>query len=140
MPTVELIDPQTLTEADLVGLYESVGWCAYTRDPEKVLASVRGSHRVAVARSGADLVGLARTISDGVTIVYLQDVLVRPEVRRDGLGSRLVRAVLDADPDVRQRVLLTDAEPGQRAFYTALGFTEAHDHDPGLRAFVRMSV
>src|SRR5699024_12390179 len=131
VPPVEPIDPQPLTEAARMGQYRSVGWSAYTRDTEKLHASVRGSHRVAVARSGADLVGLARTISDGVTIVYLQDVLVRPEVRRDGLGSRLVRAVLDADPDVRQRVLLTDVGLGQWTVYIAYGYTESHDHDSG---------
>ena len=138
MPTVALIDPQTLTEDELVGLYDSVGWTAYTRAPAQLLTSVRGSHRVAAARSGGELVGLARTISDGVTIVYLQDVLVRPEAHRRGLGTRLVRTVLDADPHVRQRVLLTDDEPAQRAFYTALGFTETHDTDPPSRAFVQL--
>ncbi len=140
MATVELIDPQTLTEAELTDLYESVGWTVYTRDPATLLASVHGSHRVAVARSAGGLVGLARTISDRATIVYLQDVLVRPDAQRAGLGRRLVRTVLRADPDVRQQVLLTDADPALAAFYTSLGFTEAHDHQPALWAFVRLGV
>lgn len=39
---------------------------------------------------------------------------------------------------VRQKVLLTDDEPGQRAFYESLGFTEIRDLDDGsLRAFVQ---
>ena len=40
-----------------------------------------------------------------------------------------------------QQVLLTDAEPGQRAFYEALGYTETHDVGDGssLRAFVRFT-
>jgi len=50
----------------------------------------------------------------------------------------LVRAVLDRYPGVRQKVLLTDDEPGQRAFYESLGFTEIREYGPGsLRAFVR---
>lgn len=40
--------------------------------------------------------------------------------------------------DVRQTVLLTDEEPGQRAFYRSLGLAETRDHGDGtLRAFVR---
>ena len=39
---------------------------------------------------------------------------------------------------VRQKVLLTDDEPGQRAFYESLGFAETRDFDDGsLRAFVK---
>ncbi|WP_235912277.1 GNAT family N-acetyltransferase [Ruania zhangjianzhongii] len=140
MPTVQLTDPQTVTEAELTTLYDAVGWSAYTREPAMLLAAVRGSHRVALARAEGVLVGLARTISDAVTIVYLQDVLVHPHWQRRGLGRRLVQEVLAADPHVRQRVLLTDADPAQRAFYTALGFTETHDHDPELRAFVQLTV
>ena len=34
--------------------------------------------------------------------------------------------------------LLTDDEPGQRAFYESLGFAETRDFDDGsLRAFVK---
>jgi GNAT superfamily N-acetyltransferase len=77
-------------------------------------------------------------VSDGATIAYLQDVLVHPDHRRTGTGRRLVVAAFEPFAHVRQKVLLTDDEPGQRAFYEALGFTEAHEH-PGapLRSFVR---
>ncbi len=84
------------------------------------------------------LLGLARVVGDGAVIAYLQDVLVRPEAQGRGIGRRLVEEALAPFDAVRQQVLLTDAEPGQRAFYEALGFVEAHDHDPGLRSFVRL--
>lgn len=135
---MELIDPLTLTQDELMVLYKSVGWTAYTRAPEELVASVRGSHRVATARFEGALIGLARSISDGVTIAYLQDVLVHPDFRLRGIGALLVRAVFQADPQVRQRVLLTDADPGVAAFYTSMGFTEPQDHQPPLRAFVRL--
>ena len=54
------------------------------------------------------------------------------------MGRALVRAVLDRYASVRQKVLLTDDEPGQRAFYESLGYREIRDYGPGtLRAFVR---
>ncbi|WP_089772927.1 GNAT family N-acetyltransferase [Ruania alba] len=128
----------TLGREELVDLYSAVGWSAYTRDPDALLRAVRGSHRVGVAWDGEQLVGLARTISDGVTVVYLQDVLVRPSHQRTGLGRELLTQLLGSYGDIRQQVLLTDDRPEQRAFYTSLGFVETHDHDPGLRAFVRL--
>lgn len=50
----------------------------------------------------------------------------------------LPTTVLDRYRAVRQEVLLTDDEPGQRAFCESLGYAEIRDHGPGtLRAFVR---
>ena len=82
--------------------------------------------------------GLARVISDGASVCYLQDVLVHPDEQRNGTGRQLVLAALEPYAGVRQKVLLTDDEPGQRAFYESLGYTEVHEHaDGSLRAFVR---
>jgi ribosomal protein S18 acetylase RimI-like enzyme len=125
---------------ELVGLYAAVGWTAYTKDPELLVAAVRGSTYVVAARRDGKLVGLARALSDGATICYLQDILVHPDAQRGGVGRALVTAVLEHFGPVRQQVLLTDDEPGQRAFYESLGFTEIRDLGAGtLRAFVRFN-
>lgn len=123
---------------EAVALYEEVGWSAYTRDPSVLRRALDGSAVVVTARHRGHLVGLARVVGDGAVIAYLQDVLVAPPWRRRGLGRLLVDAAFAPFAEVRQQVLLTDAEPEQRAFYEELGFTEVHDHAPGLRAFVRM--
>ncbi|MBT2503518.1 GNAT family N-acetyltransferase [Curtobacterium sp. ISL-83] len=126
---------------ELLRLYASVGWTAYTRDPDRLVAAVAASQLVLVARTdeGA-LVGLARAISDGLTIAYVQDVLVDPAVQRTGVGGALLDEVLRRTADIRQVVLLTDAEPAQRAFYESRGFTETHDVAPQpLRSFVRIA-
>lgn len=125
---------------ELLELYAAVGWTAYTSAPESLEAAIEGSTRVVTARYGDDLLGLARVISDGASIAYLQDVLVRPELQRDGVGRALVKAAMEPFEHVRQKVLLTDSEPGQRRFYEALGYTEIRDYEDGqLRAFVRFA-
>lgn len=52
-------------------------------------------------RAGA-LVGLARVISDGATICFLQDVLVHPAAQRAGIGRRRVKAALQPYVSIRQ--------------------------------------
>lgn len=138
MVNIEIADVAHIGPDELVRLYESVGWTAYTRDPENLRSGVAASHRVVTARRDGHLVGLARSISDGATIVYLQDVLVDPAEQGRGLGRRLLGTLFDSYAHVRQHVLLTDTDESQRAFYESLGFTEVHDHSPQLRAFVRM--
>lgn len=125
---------------ELIALYDAVGWTAYTRDPEVLEAAVAGSTHVVTARYGEELLGLARVVSDGASIAYLQDVLVRPELQREGVGRQLVKAAMEPFEHCRQKVLLTDDEPRQRAFYESLGYVEIRDHADGhLRAFVQLA-
>lgn len=136
--TVTIDSGDIPTQAELAGLYDAVGWSAYTRDLDTLDRAVRGSSLVVTARRDGRLVGLARVLSDGATIAYLQDVVVLPDEQRGGLGRRLVEEAIAPFASVRQKVLLTDDEPGQRAFYEALGFAETRDFEDGsLRAFVR---
>lgn len=136
--TVEIASGKIPQRDELAGLYDAVGWSAYTRDLDVLERALQGSTHVATARRDGRLVGLARVVSDGVSIAYLQDILVRPDEQGGGLGKRLVTEVLGPFAAVRQKVLLTDDEPRQRAFYESLGFAETRDFEDGsLRAFVR---
>ena len=134
-PWAELDMPEV---SEVVELYDSVGWSAYTRDPDVLMRGLRSSLRVVVARIDGSLVGLARVVGDGATICYLQDVLVRPDARRQGLGRLLVREAFSPFGAVRQHVLITDEESGQKAFYESIGFTQLGNTVPG-RAFVRFA-
>ncbi|KFF58184.1 GNAT family acetyltransferase [Cryobacterium sp. MLB-32] len=140
MPTFTFSESKHLARTDLIGLYSSVGWSAYASDPDTLVRAVEQSSYVVTARDSAgELAGLARVISDDATICYLQDILVSPSQQRAGLGRALVEKVLERYVHVRQKVLLTDDEPGQRAFYESLGFIEGHDFSPtSLRAFVQI--
>lgn len=135
------VRPERPSQDELVRLYDAVGWSKYTAEPPRLKAAIDASFHVFAARDKTGrLVGLIRTVSDGVSIAYIQDVLVHPEVQRSGVGLALMRQVLDAVSELRQVVLLTDAEPGQRAFYEACGFTEAHDmKEWPVRSFVRFA-
>jgi ribosomal protein S18 acetylase RimI-like enzyme len=115
-----------------------VEWLAYTREPAALQRALEGSSTLVTARDGRMLVGLARVISDGASICYLQDILVRPSHQRRGVGRALAERALEQYPHVRQKVLITDDEPRQKAFYEALGYTQTDEFPGGtIRAFVR---
>ena len=112
---------------DVRALYDAVGWSAYTGDMDTLMGGLQGSATVVTAFDGGRLVGLARVVSDGHTIAYLQDILVDPGHQRRGIASELLRRVFARFGHVRQHVLLTDTEERQRAFYEAHGFRESRD-------------
>lgn len=127
----------TVTDEEAQSLYDAVGWTTYTRDPMTLRRAIDQSSYVVAARDTAGaLIGLARTVSDDSTICYVQDILVRPDSQGDGIGRALLVDILARYAHVRQTVLITDNEPGQRSFYEALGFTEGADFTPEpLRMF-----
>jgi len=129
----------TLAVEDLVSLYDSVGWLEYTQDTDLLLRAIEGSDFVVEMRDESTLVELAGAISDDASIVYIQDILVRPEYQGQGLGKALVRSILDRYDHVRQKVLLTDDNVQQLEFYRSLGFHNTKDliHTP-LTAFVQI--
>ena len=130
---------EAVDQAALVRLYDAVGWSAYTRTPSKLSEAVEASSHVVTATLEGRLVGLARCVSDGVTVVYIQDILVDPLHQRLGLGRAMVQDCLDRYAEVRQKVLLTDDSPSQLAFYAALGFRNTRDLETTrLNAFVRI--
>lgn len=138
MGTVTYESAGTLTRTELVDLYDAVGWAAYTRDPARLVAAVDASLSVITAREHGELIGLARLVGDGQTIVYLQDILIRPTHQGRGIGSEIFRRVFAPYEDVRQKVLITDDEPVQRAFYESMGFTEAGSLEHPIQAFVQL--
>ncbi|WP_311479103.1 GNAT family N-acetyltransferase [uncultured Gulosibacter sp.] len=127
---------------ELVSLYDSVGWTVYTRSPERLEAAIGASLRVVTARVGGELVGLARIVGDGLTIAYLQDILVRPSHHRRGIGRELFSRAFEPYAEVRQKVLMTDCGQATRSFYEAMGFTETRDLgdlSEQVRVFVHFS-
>ena len=70
----------------LLELYASVGWTAYTREPETLERAFDGSTYVVGAWEADELVGVCRALSDDASILYVQDILVDPDHQRRGVG------------------------------------------------------
>lgn len=113
---------------DLLKLYADAGWTAYTDHLDRLERGLARSLAVYTAWEGDTLAGLLRAVGDGETILYLQDLLVRSSHRRRGIGRRLLERMTADYPQVRQKVLLTDAADRRALdFYRACGWRGAEE-------------
>lgn len=94
------------------GLYGAAGGAA---------RGFAGSLLTLAARENGTLVGLLRAVGDGCTVVLVQDLLVRPDHQRRGIGTALMQAALERFRSVRQVQLLTDDTEKTKGFYRSLG-------------------
>lgn len=121
---MEIREYRTYNEAEIMRLYASVGWTAYTDHPEVLRKGFENSMLTLAAYESEQLLGLIRAVGDGFTIVFVQDILVFPKYQRKGIGSALLKAILDRYSHVRQIELATDNTPKTIAFYQSMGFRE----------------
>ncbi len=122
--SVEICEYTRFDRDEILPLYASVGWTAYTKQPETLENGFAHSLLTLAAYDGDKLVGLIRTVGDGCTVVWVQDLLVAPDYQRQGIGSGLIRAVLERFSSVRQIMLATDCTERTLAFYRSQGFRE----------------
>ena len=118
-PTVVYAVNPPVTNAELNELY-AVSWPRhrgwdFTPELEHSLAYV-------CARAGERLVGFVYLAWDGGMHAFLLEPTVHPELRRRGIGRRLVREAVEV---ARQRGVVwvhVDFEPHLRGFYEGCGF------------------
>ncbi len=121
---MKIIEYASYNEQEILSLYSSVGWTAYTEHPDTLRRGFENSLLILAAYEDEQLAGIIRAVGDGHTVVFVQDILVFPDFQRKGIGSALLRAVLDRYSHVRQIELTTDNTEKTVAFYKSLGFSE----------------
>ena len=116
---------------EVVNLYKTAGWWSRANDRVEFLADlVRKTFLFAGAFDEGRLIGMGRSISDGVSDAYIQDVTVLPEYRKQGIGGKLVQLLVE---NLRQRGISwigLIGEPGTQHFYEELGFSVMKDYIP----------
>ena len=121
---MEIKEYKAYNEEEILSLYKSVGWTAYTEQLDVLRQGFENSMLILAAYDAEKLLGIIRAVGDGATIVFVQDILVFPEYQRRGVGTALLQAVLNRYDNVRQIELATDNTEKTVAFYKSMGFTE----------------
>ncbi|MDK2951797.1 MAG: hypothetical protein PWQ77_1462 [Kosmotogales bacterium] len=132
---IEYIEDTVPDIESLENLYNDAGFSFYTKDMKKLYNAIKKSLFVVSAWHDNVLVGLARAVGDGETILYIQDILVLKSYKRKRIGTASTEIIVKKYPHVRQKVLLTDDTAEMRYFYESLDFVPC---DKGnLVAFVK---
>ena len=119
------IKEYTKIKADeILQMDAQVGWTAYTEDMPALERGYKNSLLVLAAYENGELLGIVRVVGDGTTIVLVQDILVYPARQRQGIGTALLKAVLERYKKVRQIQLVTDNTPTKQTSYKTLGILE----------------
>lgn len=89
MITYSLTRTASITDQEILDLYRSVGWSAYLQQPQNTLDALANS-AVLWATTDDHLIGLIRGVTDGHTILYIQDLLVDPVYQQQHVGTTLM--------------------------------------------------
>ncbi len=116
-------DPARIDFEVVWGYLSTDAYWGTWRTREQVRSQLDSAWRLVGAydETGA-LVGFARAVSDGVGIAYLADVFVLPAQQGHGLGTAIVRRMIDEGPgaDLRWVLFTRDAH----GLYEKFGFGE----------------
>lgn len=96
----------------LFQLYAQQGWDSFS--PELLEQLLTASHWLMLEQEG-QIIGSARYLTDGLRTVYLCELLVKAEYRRQGYGSQLMAELRRRYPGLR-----IDLISGADAFYDSL--------------------
>lgn len=121
---------------EIVNFYRSVGWTNYLERPDILKKAYENSLCVLGAYDYDKLVGIIRAVGDAKTIVFVQDIIVLPKYQRKGIGTKLLKTLMDKYKDVYQMELLTDNTEKTKAFYRSVGFINSDV--VGCVSFIRM--
>ena len=121
-----------LIPEDLIALYKHAGWLENHEEAgtQWVKELLSGSLCCYGAFHDGRLVGFGRAISDGVSDAYIQDVVVLEDFRNAGLGTGIVKAILDELRSRKIQWIGLISTPGSAAFYRRLGFSTLTGHIP----------
>lgn len=123
-------------EKEILNLYQSVGWTNYVNNPAMLKNAYANSLKILGAYENEKLLGIIRVVGDSYSIVFIQDILVLPEYQRHGIGTALLKKILDIYQNVYQKSLLTDNTEKTIRFYKSVGLEM--DTDIECRAFTKM--
>jgi len=114
-------------KCDILDLYLDNKWTNYTNNKEVLFEGIRNSLYSYGAYDDNGMIGLIRVVGDSKTIIYIQDILVLRKYQNQGIGTVLVKHIIEKYKDVRQIILSTDNTVSQKAFYEKNGFKEYKD-------------
>lgn len=133
---MEIREYRNFCQDEIMELYAGVGWTNYTDRSDILKTAYENSLCVLGAYEDERLVGIIRAVGDGLSIVFIQDILVLPQYQRQGIGKMLLKAVMEKYESVYRMELLTDDTEKTVSFYRSVGFLSGEEL--GCKTFIRI--
>ena len=118
---------KVFVSSQLEDLFLSVGWSS-GQYPDKLVVAMQNSDAVISAWDNDRLVGLINCLSDGILTAYFHYLLIHPDFQDRGIGSQLVKSMLEKYADFARKVLIAYDE--EVDFYQRLGFVAGTGKTP----------
>lgn len=114
-------------------LFETTGWNSmYGCSPPELEKCLERSWCLVAAYTGDTLVGAGRLMSDGILYAVVFDMIVAPAFRGRGIGSGILRRMLENAESAGIRDVLLFSARGVREFYSRHGFAQRPEDAPGM--------
>ena len=113
-----------ITPEEYLELRDRVGWMKFPYEEAK--NCVENAYMCLCVRDDDKAIGVVRLLWDGGYVAFLSDVIVIPEYQGQGIGRKLVEAVIqrikdDVKPGFKVKLNLNAAQ-GKEPFYEKFGF------------------
>ena len=125
MKTIENLNPKHINQ--LHDLYQNEWWTKDRTLDETQEIVKNSSVVIAFVNDDDDLVAFARVLSDFVAKAIIFDVIVEPHYRKQGLGKKLMDAILLHDKLQKVKHFELYCLPKMVAFYKDYGFEDGLD-------------
>ncbi len=112
---------------EVLQLYRANKWSSAEKSGP-LMAGLRNSHSLVTARASGQLVGLGNALSDGHLVVYYSHMLVHPSFQGQGIGRKMMAALLQKYESFHQQMLTADGRAIE--FYRSMGFVRAGKTEP----------
>jgi len=134
---IRIIKSNKLEQNDLIEIkeiYKQANWITdYSELPDHILKQIiDNSFCFAVAETSTPkkIIAIGRSISDGVSDAYLQDVSVLIEYRNLGIGKKIIKTLIQYLQENNITWIALIAEPNYSTFYEPLGFKKMINYTP----------
>ena len=120
-------------KSEFYPLYTQSGWNdRLNLSPDELEVAIQNSFAVVSVYDKGQLIGFGRAVSDGVAYATIYDVMVMPNWQGQGIGSQIIRILVNKCErhDIRRIHLF--AARGSEDFYKHLGFVARPYDSPGM--------
>jgi len=126
------LNPEQIKQ--ITSLYRLEGWWSKTSDdPETISRIAAGSHCFMIVTRANEIIGMGRALSDGASDAYIQDVTVKKRYRGQGIGTRIINALIARLHQDGLRWIGLIAEKNSHNFYERIGFEKMPNSVPMLK-------